>query len=322
MLLATFAVSLIPFSIHMTQGSEAPFLFNMWLRLGVAGGCVAFLIVQRSPLGLRHLRPIAQRIFLWPANAPVLLAILGSIDFALFAWSTAFIQIPAAVVIFEMHPIILMVTTSQLFRTTGRYQKLGASMSLPLLLCVLGLIFANASQFEHLSDLNPGFILDSIFGMAILAAAVGSTSLTVVGIHWGTTLKEKLSKTDDPEVHELHYVVLALLIISVASLPLNLIPAVITHESLSANSALAAVLTGLTANAVASIAWRKFTLVTRNLGTNAIAFTTPVLSIIWLYWIGNVQVTRWDYLAVGALAIILANLLITFKRDTTQSPTP
>ena len=310
MLLATLTISLIPFSIHMTQGSETPFLFNAWLKVGVAGGCAAFLVIHRSPLGLQHIRPTAQMIFTSPANIPILLAMLGSIDYALFAWSTAFIQIPAAVIIFEMHPIILILTTSWLFRKTARYQRLGTSISIPLLLCILGLVFANASQVEHLSDLNPGFIRESLLGMAILTPAIASTALTVFGIRWGVTLSSELSQREAPRVPELHCVVLGLLIICLASLPLTLIPAVITHESMRFQDAFTACATGLTANAVASISWRKFTLITNNLGTNAIAFAAPVLSIIWLYWIGNVQVPRWDYLLIGAAAIILANLLI------------
>ena len=317
MLITTFAVSLIPFSVHMTQGSEAPFLFNMWLKVGVAGGCATFLLAHRTPLlGTQSLRKVARNALTWPANAGILLAVIGSTDFALFAWSTAFIQIPAAVIIFGMHPIGLIITTSWLFRKTARYQKLTTSLGFPILLCAVGLVFANASQVEHLSDLNPGFLWKSLLGMTILTAAVASTSFTVFGIHWGVSLSRELSQGDGPKIPELHSAVLALVIINLASAPISLVPTLLAHQSMEYQDALIALATGFTANAVASIAWRKFTIATTNLGTTAVEFGAPVLSIIWLYWVANVRVARWDYLAIGALGIILANLLITFKRDT------
>ena len=60
---------------------------------------------------------------------------------------------------------------------------------------------------------------------------------------------------------------------------------------------------------------RKANLTTTNLGINAIAYGAPVLSLLWLYWIANTQVARWDYLILGAAVIIAANLLISFESE-------
>ena len=64
-----------------------------------------------------------------------------------------------------------------------------------------------------------------------------------------------------------------------------------------------------------SIAWRKANIYTTNLGINALAYATPVLSLIWLFSLGQANVTRVDYLVIGAAAIITANLLINFEAE-------
>lgn len=56
-------------------------------------------------------------------------------------------------------------------------------------------------------------------------------------------------------------------------------------------------------------------MMTHNLGINAISHGTPIFSLAWLFLFAQVDVTRVDYLLIGAAAIITANLLINFEAE-------
>ena len=124
MLIASVAYSVIPLVVNLAGGSHAPFLFNAWLRMGVAGACLLFLLVFfRSG----HLRGgdvvlVWKRFVVWPASALIILAVAGSLDYALFAWSIRFIDITVAAILFEMYPVGIMLFAAWLFRGETRYR--------------------------------------------------------------------------------------------------------------------------------------------------------------------------------------------------------
>ena len=58
------------------------------------------------------------------------------------------------------------------------------------------------------------------------------------------------------------------------------------------------------------ILFRKANLIMDNLGINALAYASPVLSLVWLAVMGEIQVARLDLLLVGMGLILGANLFI------------
>ena len=44
-------------------------------------------------------------------------------------------------------------------------------------------------------------------------------------------------------------------------------------------------------------------------------YAMPVLSLLWLFFFADAEVARFDYLVIGAAAIITANLLINFEAE-------
>ena len=58
---------------------------------------------------------------------------------------------------------------------------------------------------------------------------------------------------------------------------------------------------------------RTANIVTKDLGVNAIGYITPLLALVWLYLLWSIEIRQLDYLILGAIAIVTANLLINFQ---------
>ena len=157
-------------------------------------------------------------------------------------------------------------------------------------------------------------------------------SFAAFGWKWGAdSSKELLLRKLHPEADEnslaLCFSVIALLIASVVSVVVSLVIGLVSSESVSLTTSLItiygmnftapmiAVFGGITTHAIGGVAWRKANFATKNLGINAISYTIPILSLIWLFWLTDAGVERWDYLIIGAVAIITANLLINFEAE-------
>ena len=335
MLIASFSGSWIPLVVNLTGASHTPFLFNAFLKAGVVLGVLLFLATtsRSAPLCIRDISTIRKHILFWPHNKTIIVSTMGSLYYALFALSTRFIQIPVSTILFEMYPVAIILTVSWLFRGTGRYHSLTPRIALPVLLALTGLVFANASQLTGFSALTPAFLWTSLIGITLVALGIVSASLAAFGLRWGADLNEELSRETEPRGLkprnpeprnpeprnpepgnlELQCALIAVVIIALLSIPLSLAPGLIAGENINLNTALAAAAAGFSANTALNIALRKAILITDNLGINAVGFITPVLSILWLYWIAHTNVARWDYLLIGATAIITANLWIKLQ---------
>ena len=62
-----------------------------------------------------------------------------------------------------------------------------------------------------------------------------------------------------------------------------------------------------------SIFLRQANLKTKHLGVNALSYTTPIFSLVWLGIFSLINIPHIDYLIIGAAAIVVANLLINFE---------
>ena len=339
---ASFSGSWIPLVVHLTQASQTPFLFNALLKAGVILGVLLFLAStsRTAHISIQDLHTIRKHILVWPANRTIMVSTLGSLYYALFALSTRFIQIPVSTILFEMYPVGIIIAVSWLFRDTGRYNRLTPRVTPPVLLALTGLVFANASQLPGFGALTPAFLWTSLIGITLVLLGIISASFAAFGLRWGADLNRELSpepapirpesrpprprNTQSPSPRprnlELQCTLLAVVIIAVLSIPPSIALGLASGETIDTRTAIAALAAGFSANTALNITLRKAILITDNLGINAISFTTPVLSIIWLHLIANTSVARWDYLLIGTTAIIAANLWIKFQASSFQLP--
>ena len=68
-------------------------------------------------------------------------------------------------------------------------------------------------------------------------------------------------------------------------------------------------------HASGGILFRLSNLVTENLGVNSLNYAIPILSLTWLWAFSEVSVIRADYLVIGTIAIVAANLLINLDTE-------
>ena len=278
-------------------------------------GCVLFLtsLLRSSGLQSRDLVLVCKRIARWPAAKPILWAVVGSVDYACFAWATRFLDIAVVVVVFEMYPAGIMLLIGWLFRRDGRHRSVTVVTVLMVGVSMVGLVLANASQVADFGSVGAAFLWRSFIGVGLVAVAMVAAALSVYGLRWGADMGAELRPAN--RVVELYCVIVALLVVGLVGVLLSAVIGVVAGESMSSVSAAVAFGGGLVVNAVASITWRKAAVESNTVGVNAVGFAVPVLSLWWLHWIANAEVFRWGLLIGGAAAIVVANTVINFEPE-------
>ena len=72
---------------------------------------------------------------------------------------------------------------------------------------------------------------------------------------------------------------------------------------------------GLVVNTTAGLLWRKANMADSDISFNVLGYAIPVLALQFLFSFDQADITRVDYLILGATAIIVANLLINFEAE-------
>ena len=319
MLIAVIGSSLVPLAIAIGGGGEVPFLLSASIRLGLFIGSLTFLIIAYRTLffdrGIWAL--VSQRLL----SLPIILFIVAHFDFAFFALSTRFIDISITTILFESWPIFLILTVWWLFRNEKRYRSITPWTILLLCLGFVGFAFVILSEAGGIYQLrNTHSIWNLIWGILLAIISVGITTLAAFGLRWGAdlgkTLAAELETGKDKVSLELFSVVVANLIGNSSAILISAFGGMfILEESITGHSFLIAIVVGAFAVTASSVAWRKANLITDDLGINALSYLMPILSLALLWFFSQINVTRPDYLVIGAAAIIVANLLINFEAE-------
>ena len=144
MLVAVLAWSLLPLGISLSGGSLAPFLYGAWFCAGVSSASLVFLLIFHRPFFLDRnaLCLIARRVFLWPDSGFLAVAVVGAFGVAFFPWSVRFVNVMVSAVLYEVHPVFLVLFLGWLFRHEGRYRRFTLGAFLPFLLSLAGVVLA------------------------------------------------------------------------------------------------------------------------------------------------------------------------------------
>ena len=280
------------------------------------------LIFYRGTLlDRRVLSLVVQHVQSWP----MIWMIISTFEFALFIWSVKFIDIAVAAILYETWPVLLIFLTAWLFREEARYRRISLTTWLLVLLSMAGFSFALASQTADFGSLWDIFSDGSYVGAILAILSTIAWSLTAFSFRWGANLGREVTQSagqrgTDYLSLELCFVVVGVFIVSLLAAAVSSGIGLARGELLNLSQTPVKTFIGggflLGLAAVGgSIAWRKANIYTTNLGINALAYATPVLSLIWLFSLGQANVTRVDYLVIGAAAIITANLLINFEAE-------
>lgn len=317
MLLSVVSYSLVPVLIASGGGVSSPFLFVAALRLGQFGGHTAFVVLffrdvlfNRTALSI-----IAPRILTWS----MFFVVINNLDYGFFALATRFVDISVAAILYETWPIALILLTALLFRAEGRYRKIRPDMMLLLAIGFLGFSFVATSQTGGFGNWNSSQFTDTLIGIGLVLLAIGGASMGAYGFRWGADLNralpEELISDKNSDLVDICCVLTAQIVGSFISVVLFGTMGFAIGEMITFKSLFIAIACGAFANGLGHLAWRAANVMTNNLGINAISYSTPIFSLIWLFLFWTVDIVRVDYLIIGAVAIISINLLINFEAE-------
>lgn len=305
MALAVLAFSLMPLVVVRGGAGAAPWLFNAAWRAGVAVGVAAFLLLVFPDVARAWASWRAGLRALWtPWVVP---AVANCFTTVAFAAATVRVDPAVAAVLYEVWPLPLVLLLGAAYRGTGRYHRVRASLWVCLVLAFAGVVAVVASQRGALPlPSGSGAVVWAGAAFALLSAAL--TALTVASLRIGTALAPLLPVAA-PSARELAGVLLAGLLSMLPAVPISALAGAWRAETLSFPSVVWAFAGGLLTGAGATVAWRQATLVSRHLGIQAMACCIPVLSVLWLALLHGVRVARWDWLVLGAAAVVVAAAL-------------
>ena len=321
------AASFVPLVVSRSGGAEAPFLFNSLLRVGVSAGSLIFLLLifRHTLFDSQNLSVVRDHVLAWKHNKFLILAVITNLNYVMFAWSVKFLDIAVSSVLFDTWPTLVIFLTAWLFRKSGRYRPLSKYMVFLTSVSLVGFLFGLLSQNPGGGGVGGTLTGSTLIGGGLVALGVLSSAFLAFGIKWGADLGSELVARDRCRSLELFGAVFAFLTASSISGVINGAIGLGIGESFSFSRDVAfalgltlpafavAILGGVFAQALGGILYRHANFLTNTCGINSVVYATPVLSLCWLYAFGEANVARFDYLAIGATAIIVSNVLINFE---------
>lgn len=338
MFIAVISFSVIPLAIELVGAGEAPFLFTAIWQLGVVVGCLLVLaklswtLFTESSLSIIKDRLVPPgprratgRSLMTLVDFRVLLAVIGSCDYAFFAWSLRHIDVTVATILYASWPTALLVLAAMLVRKPGESDPDGETNSdLPwrkvvefFALSIVsfgGLLFVIAAEtggFTRLGNAIPTGLL----GFIMAAGAMVLAALKGFGICAGWDLGNKPLR-DEPTTNSpvaLCFVVILFLIGSLGAAVICGGIGLVRGEigSLTPTTLGVAFVAGMFINTAAGVAWLKASLPGTDSSGNALGCAIPVLALIWLLVSVQADVARTDYVLIGATFVVTANMLIS-----------
>ena len=338
MLGATVVWAIVPSVMDFTEGIEHPFLFSSGLRLGGAIGCLSFLLLRYSGLLSEFCRLILSRPDTpsrremrqkvgHPFNLSCLIgwslpfAVFGKFEYVFFAYAAQVMAIHAVTITYEIWPIVMILTMGVLFRGEETYKRTGIGTFLMLGLCLVG--FALVVLPEGVGHTEVQHSVSIV--LVLVAALVGGTHNAVI-FKWGNVMGDVLGQFRDqfrfPRGFEsssgspvIFATVLAQGLVQVVCFSLCLVIGFAIGERIEWFAFLISILGGFLVAGIGDVSFRIANSYTDNLGVNALSYLTPILALAWLALFSQAEVSRLDYLLVGAIAVITANLLVNFESE-------
>ena len=334
MLLSVLAYSLLPIGIVVVGGTTSPFLMGASQTVGHIIAGITFLRVGHAPTfkNKRVQESIRKNLRTWA----ILFSALAPFTFAFLAWSAAYIDITASTIIWGSWPILLVLflmqfskmddaPTSRPQKTTSNRASLG--LWILMILGLLGLAFIVLSQSDSPS-LSDMLAADTDLPLVGVAIAIGSAllgSFSAWHFRWADKVTSELStetlakpKTEisaPPRSYALFLVVACMVIGNCIACPILILISITSSETFSVGTMLGGFAIGFFIRTPATILWRMSNLATDNFGVNALNYLEPLMSILWLVLFWEIDISRVDYMIIGASAVFAANILINAEAE-------
>lgn len=318
MLFSVLCYSFVPLLIVVAGGVDRPFFFNFAYRFGAfVGGLIFLLLVCRDLLldpGVRE--ALWHRVRRW--DFPLLF--LPYFGYTAFAWSATLVDVSLTTVIVEAWPLFYIPLVEWLLRGENRYLRATPARMLPVFLAFAGFVLVVSSQaggIGRLGALGAGPLL----GVCLALLGSFSSTSSAYNIRWASDLRGDLQPlvSDVGEYRlELFGMMFAFTLGSLVSALVNLSGEflIVGRGSVSpvdlGEALFTMVVGGVLLDVLGTLGQRTAVYWAVNLAVNALGYAIPLFSLAWIWLFWRIGVARPDYLLLGAVMIVIANLLATF----------
>ncbi len=324
MLIAVFGFSLDPLIVALADGGRSPFIYSFIYRSSTAIGLLLYLAISfRSFFATKSARSL---IWQQLRRRDGLLAILSRFDFALFAWSTQFLDTAVAAILFESWLILFIFLRhfhDSRQNNVPRYSRVRGQDYLLLLTALTGLGLVILSQAIGTADSRTPHLYLALGVVLVLIGAAFSGGTAYVfrcgDILYSSTRQQGIAQSRSSNKDELacQLIIFGLtgLLAGVASGAIGVFDQLLwgTHINVFSIQQISTIVLMSVPALIAVACFRIANLRTTNLGINAMIYFAPVLAVVWLAVFTSIKVTRVDLLIIGAAAVISVNVLINFR---------
>ena len=314
MLLSVVGYSTIPLLFDHADNGNDPFLLNAVIRVALVVTILGYLFATAPGLlaDAEVRRLLRRRSKGWIFA----LAALGPLDYGFFAWATHFVDTTIVVIVYEMWPLPFMFLMLKLVNSNNppasERRSFGSEIVALVLLAAAGFVlvtFASAGGFAGLGTVSG---IAAGWGILLAVAAAGFASLAAFSFRWASDARSEIPEPGSGDSVEAALNLVCFVAVSVPALAANLVLSFV--DASDGNSlTVSAVVLGLAIGVVAAVAGILFRLsntFTTTPAMNAMFYLKPVLALVILVCVTDVEVARGDLAALGACAIVAANLLI------------
>ena len=241
MLVSVVASSVAPLLVSVSGAAQFPFLFTAGMQAGGLFGCLLFLLVCHRPLlwdpRVRGALLVSvlrlDRRAIW-----FLLGTVSGLDYALFAWSSRYVDVAVTTVLFETWPLFLVFLMALLYRGVGRYRRPTPALMLLLVVGFGGCALVVSSQHGGLDGLFGSGVHHLALGVGLSLLAALATSLAAYLFRWASALSGALAPCRGVSAGggvslELFSVAVGMVVSDVFSISMNAVIGFAAGESLS-----------------------------------------------------------------------------------------
>ena len=326
MLAAVFLYSLTPLLVVVAGGRDAPFLFSLLRRVGMALGFLGFLALWRPGFILDG--EVWRRVWSGLRGRHMAGTVLAMLDMLVFVLASRLVSISVVTVLAQCTTVVFVLLMRRL-DAVGFYRRLSPRGVGLLLVGLLGFGLVVMSG-RGSGGLPPSLLSPALLGGVLLALLSAFLSgLNVCCFALGRLLAAGQGgpgvSGKPPGDLEFCYVLLCSVLAQLASALLHGLLALgeflLSGRELGLGSVLLALGTALLPLSLAGVLNRRANVMTTNLGVNALSYLGPAVSVGFLALSGaagltpgGAEVSRPVLFALGLSVVLGVNLLVCLRR--------
>ena len=314
MILSVMFYSMVPVLLAAGESHKSPLVFNAISSLFSCFGMIIilYLFYKDKLMSLEMWRVFGQNWKKWT----LLGVFLGNLDYLFFSFALKYVTVSVVVILYETWPIFFMLFLGLMSKNENIYEKLNTQKLIYITISFMGMAMVIISQSEDgvLSSFSIALLLGIL--LSLTAAALGALDSSSA-IKWSRGIHNKINKSNRSETivyFSMIGILLANLLIAVLGFSLNNI--MTPDLEISTKSIVISAINGFVLLTAARVFFIKANVETKKLEMNTISYMGPILTLILLFSAGYVDVSRIDWLLIGASGIIMSNVFLNFRKTT------